>query len=77
MMRTFTIVNVYEDGTVVGTTAQIDLPAIGSDEAVDDYIERNYDDLFTITGTGKTDGDAYYEIESSDGLDPHLQVEFG
>ena len=56
------IANRYPDGVVMTTVEGVTVPApppLNDTAAVDDWA---YDYLFPHTGTGRTDGDAWYDI---------------
>lgn len=55
--------NVYEDGDEVQTTVESDVPEPPDEEgtaAYDDWAEEH---IFSLTGTGKVQGDAAYFVE--------------
>jgi len=76
VQRSFTITNIYEDGEEVIThgTCGIDPDLYVNDEKYRQDIEQ--EDIFNLTGTGKTKGNAGYFVESDDGLEPAISVEF-
>lgn len=76
-LRKLTISNAYDDGTEVTTTAEceIDGDLYVNDPQYREDVEQ--EDIFALTGTGKTDGNSYYEVDSIDGLEPVIHVEFG
>ncbi len=48
--------------------------AFDTDDEYDEYADEV---LFALTGTGRTTGNAYYEVESIDGLEPTIHKEWG
>ena len=74
------IENTYESGRTVITTATatvlLPLPAEDSDERSD----WEYDNIYQHTGTGRTEGDAWYDVEVVGSTEPELlglTFEFG
>ncbi|GGR51877.1 hypothetical protein [Streptomyces roseolus] len=56
---TVRVVNAYDNGTEVITTPTADVPAPPDD----DREEWWYECIFPVTGTGRTEGNAYYSVE--------------
>ena len=76
MVRELKITNIYEDGGEVITHERVVLSErsrFSDESAWNDYLQ---DTLFKYTGTGRTSGDAGYFVESDDGLDPAISVEY-
>lgn len=74
------IENRYESGGMVvteaTTTVPLPLPAEDSDERSD----WEYDNIYCHTGTGRTQGDAWYDVEVVESSEPSLlglTFEFG
>lgn len=76
--RTILITNAYEDEVVTATaTIAVRRPTdpVFGDEA--EYLQYLNDDLVIYTGTGRTEGNATYEIESVDDLEPKIDLSWG
>jgi hypothetical protein len=76
--RKLRIENFYEGGDEpVVTEASLEVPS--TDELAaqgrtwQDFVA---DELFAVTGTGRTEGDASYFVTSIDGLEPAISEEF-
>lgn len=60
----FRIENAYEDGEEVVTFAtDVVLPSPPADEESQEYSDWAYEHVHPLTGTGRTDGDAWYDVE--------------
>lgn len=76
---TLKITNGYEDGSEVVTTpvAEVPLP-IPMD--LDERVEWGYEHIFPHTGTGRPEGNSWYEVEVAESTAPELlgaTFEFG
>jgi hypothetical protein len=75
------IENTYEDGdTVITTVTDAVIPAPPADEDSDEYHEWGQEHIFQFTGTGRTDGDSFYDVTITASSRPELigrTFEFG
>ncbi|MCX5236217.1 hypothetical protein OG824_13500 [Streptomyces prunicolor] len=73
------IENTYADGVEIVTTAIITVPTPRPTD-LNEQTEWEYDHIFPQTGTGRTDGDAWYDVEIVESTVPELlglTFEFG
>ncbi|AXH70276.1 hypothetical protein SEA_HAIZUM_72 [Streptomyces phage Haizum] len=63
--------NAYEDGSEIETEAVTTVPLPYPDDA-DEQTDWAYEHIFPETGTGRTDGAAYYEAEIVESTAPEL-----
>lgn len=75
MRRTIKITNIYDEENQVVNTEQVDLrdrAEFDSGESWEAYLEEV---LWPLTGAGR-DGETGYFIESTDGLEPPINLEW-
>jgi hypothetical protein len=73
------IENTYDDGTEIQTEAVVTVPLPYPDED-GDRTDWEYEHIFPETGTGREDGDAWYDVEVVESTAPELlgkTFEFG
>jgi hypothetical protein len=79
--RTVEVSSAYPDGEVHDITLTVAIrPRSDFDDAPnpdDDYHEYLDETLFAYTGTGRTEGNAYYEVTSVDDLQPAIELGWG
>lgn len=63
MKITVKVDNIYEDGTEVTVTEEADIEEPWGEPDTDDWEDWADEQLFPLTGTGKTEGDAGYFLE--------------
>ncbi|MFG2923907.1 hypothetical protein ACGFYA_20680 [Streptomyces sp. NPDC048305] len=76
---TLTITNGYEDGSEVVTTPVVEIP-LPIPEELNELVDWENDHIFPHTGTGKSQGDSWYEVEITKSTAPELlgrTFEFG
>jgi len=67
---TVEIENTYEDGTEITTHETVEVPPIPADEdAAWDWADEH---IRPLTGTGKTEGDAWYDCTITASSDPAI-----
>lgn len=75
------IENTYEDGDTVNTTVtDVVIPEPPTDEESDEYADWSREHIFQFTGTGRTKGDSFYDVEITKSSAPELvgrTFEFG
>lgn len=60
---TVEIDNTYEDGSTVVTHRTATVPAPAGAEGSDERWNWEHEHIFDLTGTGRTQGDAWYDVE--------------
>lgn len=77
------IENAYADGTQITTYAtdvQMPAPPVGGEQDAEQWDTWKYEHLYAFTGTGRTDGDSWYDVTVTACSDPALvgrTFEFG
>ncbi|MEU0344217.1 hypothetical protein ABZ092_36060 [Streptomyces bobili] len=74
---TLHITNGYEDGSEVITTPVVEVPIPAELDELSDWAD---DHIFPHTGTGRSDGDSWYEVKVTESTAPELlgrTFEFG
>lgn len=69
---TLDIVNTYEGGEEVRTEVVADVPAPPPESDHDAYEAWAYEHIYAHTGTGRTEGDAWYDVVITWSSDPAL-----
>lgn len=74
------ITNTYEDGDEVVTQPTVQVPIPVPDRETAEFEEWEWEHILSHTGTGRTDGDAWYDVEIIESTAPELvgmKFEFG
>lgn len=66
------IENRYEDGSMVVTHRTVHVPPPPPESDVDDYDEWAWEFVHVATGTGRTTGEAWYDVTITAASDPRL-----
>jgi hypothetical protein len=65
--------NTYEDGTTIPTVAtDVVVPPPPTDRDSGAWVDWSYDHIFERTGTGRTDGDSWYDVKVTASSNPDL-----
>jgi hypothetical protein len=75
-----TIVNAYEGGSEIVTIPVIEVPLPLPAEDTDERTDWEYEHIFPHTGTGRSEGDSWYDVVVAESTAPELlglTFEFG
>ena len=73
MRLSLNITNTYEDGDKIKTqVTDVEVPDPDIDDIIDELNDWAQDNIFDFTGTGRTKGDAWYDVTVTASSRPDL-----